>query len=116
MYFINKTRLAGALTGAAALALATPAQAEWVASWTAAPHAPLGTEGPFAAASYDNVTLSQILRVSEGGKRLRVKFSNRYGPAPLEIGAARIVQIDANNQEIAGTSRMLTFGGEPGAV
>jgi lysophospholipase L1-like esterase len=116
MYFVNKTRLSGALFGAAALALAAPAQAEWVASWTAAPHAPLGTEGPFAAASYDNVTITQILRVSEGGTRLRVKLSNRYGPAPLEIGAARIVQIDANNQEIAGTARTLTFGGEPGAV
>ena len=46
-----------------------PASAEWVATWTAPPHAPLGTEGPFAAASYDNVTLSQILRVSEGGEQ-----------------------------------------------
>src|SRR6188768_4229319 len=113
MHFITKTHLAAA---AAALVLAAPAQAEWVASWTAAPHAPLGTEGPFAAASYDNVTISQVLRVSEGGKRLRVKFSNRYGSAPLEIGAARIVQIDATGQEIAGTSRTLAFGGEPGAV
>jgi len=104
------------LLAGAVLALAAPAQAEWVASWTAAPHAPLGLEGPFAAASYDNVTISQILRVSEGGKKLRVKFSNRYGPAPLEIGAARIVQIDASGQEIAGTSRTLTFGGDPGAV
>jgi lysophospholipase L1-like esterase len=116
MYFTDTTRLPAALLGAAALALASPAQAEWVASWTAAPHAPLGTEGPFAAASYDNVTISQILRVSEGGTKVRVKFSNRYGPAPLEIGAARIVQIDANNREIAGTARTLTFGGEPGAV
>jgi lysophospholipase L1-like esterase len=116
MYFINKTRLAAALTGAAVLALATPAQAEWVASWTAAPHAPLGSAGPFAAASYDNVTISQILRISEGGRKLRVKFSNRYGAAPLEIGAARIVQIDASGREIAGTSRTLTFGGEAGAV
>jgi lysophospholipase L1-like esterase len=116
MYFTDTTRLPATLLGAAALALASPAQAEWVASWTAAPHAPLGTEGPFAAASYDNVTISQILRVSEGGTKVRVKFSNRYGPAPLEIGAARIVQIDANNREIAGTARTLTFGGEPGAV
>ncbi len=116
MHFVNKTRLAGALAGAATLALAAPAQAEWVASWTAAPHAPLGTEGPFAAASYDNVTISQIVRVTEGGTKLRVKLSNRYGAAPLEIGAARIVQIDASNHEIAGTSRTLTFGGDAGAV
>lgn len=101
---------------AATLAFAAPAQAEWVASWTAAPHAPLGTEGPFAAPSYDNVTLSQILRLSEGGTALRLRISNRYGPGPLEIGAARIVRIDADNREIPGSARTLTFGGEAGAV
>jgi lysophospholipase L1-like esterase len=107
----------GALAlAAAALALATPAQAEWVASWTAPPHAPLGTEGPFAAASYDNVTISQILRVTEGGERLRVRLSNRYGPGPLEIGAARVVQIDDAGREIAGSARVLTFGGEGQAM
>jgi lysophospholipase L1-like esterase len=95
---------------------AAPAQAGWVASWTAAPHAPIGTTGPFAAASYDNVTLSEIVRVTEGGKRLKVRFTNRYGNAPLEIGAARVVQIDNAGNEIAGTSRMLAFGGQPNAV
>lgn len=104
------------LAGAAVALAATPAQAEWVATWTASPHAPLGTQGPFAAASYENVTLSQILRISEGGGQVRVKFSNRYGAEPLEIGAARLVQIDDSGQEVAGTSRMLTFGGEPGGV
>jgi lysophospholipase L1-like esterase len=104
------------LIAAAALALAAPAQAEWVASWTAAPHAPLGTEGPFAAANYDNVTITQIQRITEGGTQLRVRLSNRYGPAPLKIGAARVVQIDDSNTEIAGTARMLTFGGGEGAV
>jgi len=92
------------------------ASAKWVASWSAAPHAPLGTEGPFAAASYENVTLSQILRLSEGGDKLRVRFSNRYGTAPLAIGAARIVRIDDAGQEIAGTARTLTFGGAGEAV
>ena len=104
------------ITGAVLAFSAAPAQAEWVASWTASPHAPLGTQGPFAAASYENVTVSQILRISEGGGKVRVRFSNRYGAAPLEIGAARIVQIDDQNREVAGTGRTLTFGGEPGAV
>lgn len=112
MYFMNKFALAGA-----ALALvASPAQAEWVASWTAAPHAPLGTEGPFAAPSYDNVTLTQIIRVSEGGTQLRVTLSNRYGAAPLTIGAARIARIDDAGNEVPGSGRTLTFGGEAGAV
>ena len=115
MRFVSRTSAAFAMV-IAGLAIGTPAQAKWVATWEAPPHAPLSTQGPFAAASYDNVTLSQILRVSQGGDKVRVRFSNRYGPAPLTIGAARIVRIDKDNKEIAGTSRTLTFGGDAEAV
>jgi hypothetical protein len=73
MKFVNKL----ALVGLAGVLAASPAQAEWVASWTAAPHAPLGTEGWAAAARYDNVTLTQVIRVSEGGEQLRVRLSKR---------------------------------------
>jgi lysophospholipase L1-like esterase len=110
------SKLAAVAAGIICVTAAAPASADWVASWTASPHAPLGTTGPFAAASYDNVTLSQILRVSEGGERVRVRFSNRYGTGPLTIGAARVVRIDDAGKEIAGSSQMLTFGGEAGAV
>lgn len=106
---------------AAAMALAAPAMAQdgdgiWVGSWTASPHAPLSTEGPFAAASFENVTISQVLRLSEGGTHLRVRFTNRYGSGPLALGAARLFQIDAAGAEVPGTSRILTFGGEGSAV
>lgn len=111
-----KTTSFGAIMALALASLPGAASAEWVASWTAAPHAPLGTTGPFAAASYENVTLTQVIRLSEGGEKLRVKFSNRYGAAPLTIGAARVYRIDDAGKEIAGSSRTLTFGGEPGAV
>ena len=97
-------------------AMAAPAQAEWVASWTAAPHAPLTSEGPFAAGSFDNVTLAQVIRITEGGNAVRIRLSNRYGPAPLEIGEARVVQIDAAGAEVPGTARRLTFGGQSGIV
>ena len=88
----------------------------WVASWTASPHAPLTTEGPFGAVSYDNVTISQTLRLTEGGSALRVRLTNRYGPGPLSIGRARLFQIDDAGAEVPGTSRMLSFGGSSSAV
>ena len=110
------SRIAALVAGITALAAVMPASAEWVASWTAPPHPPLATEGPFAAASYDNVTIRQILRVSQGGDRLRLRFSNRYGPVPLTIGAARVVRIDDSGKEIAGTARTLAFGGDGEAV
>ena len=112
---ISTSKLATMVAGLIFVAAVAPANAKWVASWSAPPHAPLGTEGPFAAASYNNVTISQILRLSEGGGRLRVHFSNRYGAGPLTIGSARIVRIDDAGKEIPGTSRTLNFGGDPGA-
>jgi lysophospholipase L1-like esterase len=113
---VSSRALAGLALAVVGLATATTASAEWVATWSAAPHAPLGAQGPFAAASYDNVTISQILRVSEGGERLRLRFSNRYGLGPLTIGAARVVRIDASGEEIAGTSRVVSFAGDAGVV
>ena len=109
-------RIAALLLAATTMAVAAPAEAKWVASWAASPHAPLGTTGPFAAADYTNVTLSQVVRVSEGGDRLRVRFPNRYGQHPLKIGAARVFRIDDAGKEIAGSSRALTFGGSASAT
>ena len=105
-------RVAALMIGGAAVVLtAAPAGAKWVASWAASPHAPIGATGPFAAADYNNVTLSQVIRITEGGDRLRVRFTNRYGQHPLKIGAARVFRIDDAGKEIPGTSRALAFGG-----
>ncbi|RIV89744.1 SGNH/GDSL hydrolase family protein [Aurantiacibacter xanthus] len=91
-------------------------EGRWVGSWTASPHAPLTTEGPFAAPGFEDVTLAQTIRLSEGGSALRVRFTNRYGPAPLRIDEARIVLLDDSGAEVPGTSRPLTFGGAEEAV
>ncbi|GLW29011.1 SGNH/GDSL hydrolase family protein [Actinoplanes regularis] len=69
----------------------------WVRTWGAAPQAPgaaVAALDPFADA-----TLRQVVRVSGGGSRVRVRFTNEYGTTPLTIGAAR-----------AG-DRVLTFAG-----
>jgi lysophospholipase L1-like esterase len=68
--------------------------------------------GPMAATpSFNNQTLRQILRLSAGGDAVRVRFTNAYGTRPLAIGGAHFALIDAKGQEIAGSSRMLTFAG-----
>jgi lysophospholipase L1-like esterase len=113
---LNLATLAAAGLMTAGCANAQPAEPAWVGSWTASPHAPLTTEGPFAAANFENVTISQVLRLSEGGTGLRVRFTNRYGTGPLAIGAARVFRIDEAGAEIPGTSRALTFGGAASTV
>lgn len=116
MQSIGRVRLT-ALAASLGLAFtASPASAEWVASWQSSPHAPLAESGPFAAASFEDVTLTQIVKLSQGGDRLRVRFTNRYGRQPLTIGGARIVRIDDAGEEIEGSGRVLTFAGQTNAV
>jgi lysophospholipase L1-like esterase len=57
----------------------------WTGTWSAAMQTPLAPP-----ATFDRVTLRQIVRASVGGHVLRVRFSNAQGSAPLVIGAASV--------------------------
>jgi lysophospholipase L1-like esterase len=95
-----------------AVAAATNAKDEtrnlhWVGTWSASPQAassPLEIKGQ---------TIRQIVRVSLGGKRVRVRLSNAYGAGPLAIGAASVALRSTGADITAGSHRMLTFSGSP---
>jgi len=90
---------------------------EWVATWGAAPVPPTPAMGPFPATpTFNNQTIRQVVRVSAGGDRVRVRFTNEYGTKPLAIGAARIALADERGEVVAGSERALTFAGEPGTL
>ena len=94
-----------------ALCLSTaPAAAadKWVGAWAAspAPPQPAGAPIPPPAPTFNDQTLVQTVRLSAGGSRLRVRFTNEYGSKPLVIGAARL--------SIGEVARDLTFSGRPG--
>jgi lysophospholipase L1-like esterase len=55
----------------------------WVGTWATSPQAT-------NAITFNNQTLRMIVRVSVGGRRVRVRFSNAYGTVPLFIGAAHV--------------------------
>lgn len=60
-------------------------QAPWVAAWYAAPSRML-------SADLSGRTLRQIVRSHTAGTQLRLRFSNRYGDAPVTLSdVARIV-------------------------
>jgi len=106
-----------ALGAAAMLAPGQPAEAKWVASWTAAPVTPSAAMGPFPATpTYANRTLRQHLRLSAGGSAVRVNLTNLYGRGLLAISGARIAILDAAGNEQPGTSRHLTFSGRARAA
>ncbi len=102
------------LSAAAALAtIAIPAQAEpWVAGWTASPIKP-NAEQLLTDAQYRDATLRQIVRVTIGGRAVRVRFSNRFGGTPLRIAGASVALATgpAAASIRAGSDRPLRFGG-----
>jgi lysophospholipase L1-like esterase len=63
-----------------------------------------------------NNTLRQIVRVSVGGKQLRLKFSNAFGNGPVEIQSVHLALCpgDKATSEIApSTDKALAFHGSP---
>ncbi len=101
-----------------AVCVAAPAAAaEWITSWAAAPMAsvppPLIGPLPFAL---NNQTIRQVLHLSAGGHRLRVRLTNEYGGKPLTIGAASIARVNADGSVDRSSVRKLSFAGQPSAV
>ena len=85
----------------------------WVASWGTAQMIP---EPPNTLAPEDwrDASLRQIVRVSLGGSRLRVKISNVFGTTPLAIEALSIAKSEGAGRPVidARTARPLTFSGK----
>lgn len=109
-------------------AQSAPGPAEhWITTWHTAvvPREPVPQgQAPAAQAPFtvSNQTLRQIVRVSAGGNRVRVIFSNAFGTAPLAIGAATVALRQAGPAVLRPSVTPLTFDGRasatipPGAV
>jgi lysophospholipase L1-like esterase len=106
-----------------ALALAAShaqaAGAKWIGSWAASPAMPMAAPANNPArgtASFNDQTITQVVRLSAGGQRLRIRLSNEYGPKPLQIGAARVALLSADGAVVAGSERTLSFSGAATAL
>ena len=91
---------------------ATPQAApHWLGTWASSQQ--LVEPRNMPPAPLANATLRQVIRVSVGGPRLRVTFSNMAGDGPLQIGAARIARSMGPGSAAIDTAsqRTLSFGG-----
>ena len=84
----------------------------WVASWGAAQQIP-EPQNALPPAQAGNVTLRQIVHLSLGGERVRVRLSNAFGTQPLVIGAAHVARAakPGTSAIVPGSDTALTFGG-----
>ena len=108
---------------ACALALtafhAQAADGKWIGSWGASPAMPMPAPANNPArgtASFNNQTVTQVVRLSAGGPRLRIRLSNEYGPKPLQVGAVRVALVTADGGAVAGSERTVRFSGAASSV
>lgn len=94
--------------GGAAAARETPEH--WVAVWAPSPMLAADSSA-LPATDASGVTLRQVMRVSLGGKRLRVRLTNAFGTSPMTVDAASIALPAGGSRVDTASLRRLTFGG-----
>jgi lysophospholipase L1-like esterase len=72
-------------------AYAANAAAAWVGSWAAGQQIP-EPNNVAPAASLSHSTLRQLVHLSSGGSRIRVRLSNAFGTAPLHVLAVHVAR------------------------
>ena len=113
------TSLAIAASAAGAETGQLSAPGNWVASWAASPQPTWGADFPFSTnipAVLRNQTVRQVARVSLGGARLRLVFSNAYGRHPLVVGRASVALSCRGSAIQKQSLRTVTFGGQTSAT
>ena len=97
--------IAGMVVAPATMATDGTSASHWVGTWSASPQA------ANLPVNLDGRTIRQIVHVSIGGTRLRVRLSNAYGAGPLHIGAMRVGLHSTGASIAPGSDRVLTFNG-----
>ena len=94
---------------------AAPAQAQsWSRSWMAAPL--VSRTPPEKRPDLGNRTLRQVVRISTGGTRIRLRLSNEMSTQPLLLGAVHVALAGDNGETLPGTDQIVTFNQAQGAT
>jgi lysophospholipase L1-like esterase len=98
------------LVAACVLALSAPvawaAPQRWLGTW-GAPPTPPATQN---ARTFKDQTVRQVVRLSAGGDRVRIRLTNEYGAQPLTVGAASVA-LASPDGSVRGAVVPVTFGG-----
>ena len=103
------------LTSLGLLLLASPAfagDAGWSATWASSQMTPTG-DNALPAGDTSDVTIRQIVHVSGGGAKIRIRVSNAMSDAPLRIKDVHVALGKLGSDAVdADSDRAVTFGGE----
>lgn len=96
-------------TGTPAADAAERCAPDWVTAWQASPQAASGTW-------LGGRTLRMLVYPTATGSEVRVRLSNRYGSAPLVVGAVAAARSAGSAAVVPGSARRVEFAGRGGVV
>jgi lysophospholipase L1-like esterase len=109
--------LAGVVCESPAMSTASTkkgASARWVGAWGAAMQRPVaGNEDSglnWSKRGFADQSVRQVVRVSTGGRAVRIRLSNAYGDRPLRVSGATVGRSAGGAVVWPKTLRRLTFG------
>lgn len=82
---------------------------QWIGTWATSPMNVWA--GDAVLYGFHDQTVRQIVRISKGGRRFRIRFSNEYGTQRVAIAAAAVAIAGKGGAIEPGTSRALAFNG-----
>jgi lysophospholipase L1-like esterase len=80
----------------------------WVIAWSAAPDSP--------GSPFSNKTIRQVIRTSIAGTKVRLRFSNLFGSAPITIASVHLARHESGSAIKPKTGRPITFAGKATVV
>ncbi len=84
----------------------------WVGTWASSPQLVEPQNRPPAPGLAGN-TLRQVVHLTLGGSRIRLRFTNEFGASPLTLESVRIASATGPGTIDTKTNRAVTFGGKP---
>jgi lysophospholipase L1-like esterase len=104
------------LTQSARAAAPSDREENWVESWAASPQQPVdpvtaGTPLDTPPRSFSDETLRQSVRLSTGGRALRLRLTNEYGASATTLDAVHVGVSDGKGGVLPGSDRTVTFNG-----
>lgn len=91
---------------------APPPAGPWVGTWQTAQQVPMGAtwQGPnWSLQGFADQSVRQVVRISLGGSRVRVRLSNVFGQAPLRLAGATLGRAGTGAAIRPDTLRALRF-------
>ena len=84
---------------------------KWVGSWSVSP-----VDFTDAPLYLDKQTIRAKIRLSIGGTKIRLKFSNRFGHQPVFLSGVTVALSEKDSDIVEGTNRMVTFNGKASTI